>query len=182
MTTEAVFYKQPTVLAQNLQNFWPEADMNFTQRVNAMVRLVLYACGIMYVYNRKPVYLAYAAVSILILGYVYASTDTSTSVEGFVGAADSRQCTRPTSDNPFMNKLVFDDPTRPPPCDPFETRDETRKLFNDGLWRNATDVWQRENSQREYYTLPNGGVVPSTKKFAEFLYGGPNSSGRKLYI
>lgn len=176
---DTIFYKSPTVLTSDLQDFWPLPEQNYAARVNSVVRLIIYTCGIMYIYNRRPVYLAYGVIAICILAYVYASTTNNAwgSFEGFVGAPDPRQCTQPTADNPFMNRLVFDDPNKPPACNPFEVKEDTRKFFNQDLWRNASDVWQKQNSQREYYTMPCTTAIPDTKKFAEFCYGG---GGRRL--
>ena len=48
---------------------------------------------------------------------------------------------------------------------------EMRKNFNKGLFRNLDDVYEVENSQRQFYTMPVTTGAPDTIAFAEFLFG-----------
>jgi hypothetical protein len=51
-------------------------------------------------------------------------------------------------------------------------KDESTKNFERGLFMNSTDVFSKENSQRQFYTMPVTTTVPDTYAFAQFLYGG----------
>ena len=89
-------------------------------------------------------------------------------------------CVLPTASNPFGNFLLTDHADRPdraPACEYDFVKDDIRREFNDGLPRNVGDVYERQNSQRQFYTMPNTRSLPDTKAFAEFLYG--NSGGCK---
>ena len=66
-------------------------------------------------------------------------------------------------------------PDKPPACAYDTVRDEVRDNFNAGLFRNATDVYERENSQYQYYTMPVTTGIPDTTAFRNFLYGGMRS-------
>ena len=50
-------------------------------------------------------------------------------------------------------------------------KEDMEKNFNEGLFRNVEDWPNRENSQRQFFTMPTGGNPPDTRAFAEFLYG-----------
>jgi hypothetical protein len=83
-------------------------------------------------------------------------------------------CTRSTRDNPFANMLLSDlarNPGRPPACKYDEHASLIRKNFNAGLVRNAFDIYEKENSQRQFMTMPVTTAAPDTVAFAQFCYG-----------
>lgn len=87
-------------------------------------------------------------------------------------------CTASTPDNPFANMLLSDlasDPGRPPACPYDSQKDLIRANFNRGLVRNVYDIYERENSQRQFYTMPVTTSAPDSLAFAQFCYG---NSGR----
>lgn len=95
----------------------------------------------------------------------------------------------PTKNNPFMNpnlldngmKPVFDNYSR------YETKkypakgnDKTRGLvkteFERGLYMDADSLlWNRMNSQRQFYSVPNGSVPNNQPEFATWNYGVKNN-------
>lgn len=86
------------------------------------------------------------------------------------------QCSRPSADNPFSNMTVGElvrSPGRAPACsyDDAGVAEEMRRGFNRGLFRNLDDVYEVENSQRQFYTLPVTTSAPDTIAFAQFCYG-----------
>jgi hypothetical protein len=45
-----------------------------------------------------------------------------------------------------------------------------QNLYNSSIYRNLEDVWERENSQRMFYTVPIQTVPNSQTDFANWLY------------
>jgi hypothetical protein len=45
-----------------------------------------------------------------------------------------------------------------------------QNLYNSSIYRNLGDVWERENSQRIFHTLPIQTVPNSQTDFANWLY------------
>ncbi len=89
-------------------------------------------------------------------------------------ASKAKTCTRSTPSNPFGNVLLTeygDDPHRPEACAYETQRDEVRANFNKNFPRNMTDVYEVENSQRQFMTMPVTTGIPDTAAFAEFVYG-----------
>lgn len=83
-------------------------------------------------------------------------------------------CTLSTPNNPFANMLLSDlasNPGRPPACKYDQHKDLIRHNFNRGLVRNAYDVYEKENSQRQWMTMPVTTSAPDTIAFAQFCYG-----------
>jgi hypothetical protein len=86
-------------------------------------------------------------------------------------------CRKPTIDNPFMNPLQADFNVENPPTacnvDDDEISEKVSNAFNDNLFRDVSDVFGRENSQRQFYTVPQMNP-PDTHAFAMWLYGNQN--------
>lgn len=83
-------------------------------------------------------------------------------------------CRVPSIDNPFMNPLQTDFNIENPPTacnvDDDEISEKISDAFNDNLFRDVSDVFGRENSQRQFYTVPQMNP-PDTHAFAMWLYG-----------
>ena len=190
---EPIWYHNPRVLVTGWRGFFPSRDMSPTERVNSFVRLFLYVSIALALYSRKPMYLVagMAASSIVSLAYssgAAGAQETADYENEPVGrrpssvAAGPQRCTRPTKENPFANMMLSDladDPDRSAACAYDDVKYEIRDHFNDGLPRNITDVYEKENSQRQYMTMPVTRAIADTKAFAEFAYGSLGIEGCK---
>jgi hypothetical protein len=84
-------------------------------------------------------------------------------------------CRKPTADNPYAN-IVFSDyldaGNIASPCnvDDDELPKKSLELYNSSIFRNVDDVFERENSQRLFYTLPINTVPNKQTEFARWLY------------
>lgn len=84
-------------------------------------------------------------------------------------------CRKPTVDNPFAN-IVFADyldaGNIPEPCnvDNKDIQKEMNFLYNSSIYRNIEDVFERENSQRIFYTVPVTTIPNKQTEFANWLY------------
>jgi len=53
--------------------------------------------------------------------------------------------------------------------------DGTKVFFNHELFRDVDELWEKKNSQRQFYTVPNTSVPNNQVEFAHWLYSGiPN--------
>lgn len=91
--------------------------------------------------------------------------------------AKKHQCRRPSADNPFMNPSTNDYGTEnvPQACnvEDEEIKDEAVNFFNEDLYRDLEDLWDKKNSQRQWYTLPNTKVPNDQIDFAKWCYATP---------
>jgi hypothetical protein len=84
-------------------------------------------------------------------------------------------CRKPTAENPFAN-VVFADyldaGNIPEPCnvDNKDIQKSMDQLYNSSIYRNIEDVFERENSQRIFYTVPITTVPNKQTEFANWLY------------
>lgn len=87
----------------------------------------------------------------------------------------NKTCRKPTAENPFTN-IVFADyldaGNIAEPCnvDNKDVQKSINQLYNSNIYRNIEDVFERENSQRVFYTVPVTTVPNKQTEFAEWLY------------
>ena len=88
-------------------------------------------------------------------------------------------CRRPTVDNPFMNTNIYDFNNGYIPgagnADDEDIKDDMKVNFNHDLFRDVDELWERENSQRQFYTMPNTTVPNNQIEFAKWLYKIPDT-------
>lgn len=93
-------------------------------------------------------------------------------------------CKLPTEHNPLMNRDIteFGNENIPAACnaDDEDVKENIKINFNQNLFRNVDDVWEKENSQRQFYTLPNTGIINNQTEFAKWLYKIPDSAVCKI--
>lgn len=179
---DKVWYEDVSVLVQRWTEFYPRPDHTTEERVNALVRLTLYATLAAWAYNRQPRTLVFGAGVIALVSFAFSSrkemlpSSSGMAVAGRLLAGPGT-CTPPTRDNPFANVLLTDlgKPSRPPACAYDAVKDDVKANFNAGLVRNASDIYERENSQHQFYTMPVTTTIPDTAAFSNFLYGGMRS-------
>ncbi len=94
-------------------------------------------------------------------------------------------CRKPNKNNPFMNPNITDynNGYIPTACnvEDDEIKDDMYVNFNDDLFRDVDEVWERENSQRQFYTVPNTAVPNNQIEFAKWLYKGPSCKTDQEY-
>lgn len=88
-------------------------------------------------------------------------------------------CRKPTNDNPFMNLPMTDYGKNniPAACNAFddEIRNDIKIKFNNNLFRDVDAVFEVENSQRQFYTMPNTTVPNKQIEFAQWCYNTDNT-------
>lgn len=86
-------------------------------------------------------------------------------------------CRKPSEGNPFMNLTISDYNNGDPPvaCNASddEIKNEMKVNFNKDLFRDVDELWDKHNSQRQFYTMPNTAVPNNQKEFAEWVYKVP---------
>ena len=87
------------------------------------------------------------------------------------------QRTEPTPDNPFMNINLLTDPRDKPPAllnvNNEELDAKITKMFNKNLYQDTGDIFNKENSQRQFITNPSTTIANDQTAFAKFAYQAP---------
>ena len=92
------------------------------------------------------------------------------------------ECRIPNKDNPFMNPTLSDygsdKPPLPKSCPSYNNVGVQRRveeLFNEDLYRDVNDIFGKNNSQRQFYTVPGNQIPNDQHSFANWLYGTPST-------
>jgi hypothetical protein len=88
-------------------------------------------------------------------------------------------CRIPTKENPFMNPEIQDYNTKndtQPACYSYNNKGIQRKIedhFNEDLYKDVSDIFGKNNSQRQFFTVPGQTIPNDQGSFARWLYGTP---------
>lgn len=84
-------------------------------------------------------------------------------------------CRKPSKSNPFMNYTINDfsneNDIEPQACnvEDDEIKEQIDENFKKDLFMDISDLFEKQNSQRQFYSIP-GSSVPDTIGFANWLY------------
>lgn len=92
----------------------------------------------------------------------------------------NQNCVKPTLNNPFMNVTYvdqLDNPNREEACDISdpEIKKDIEDKFMNNLFRDVNDLFGKNNSQRQFYTMPSTTVANKQDEFARWLYLSPKT-------
>ncbi len=90
----------------------------------------------------------------------------------------ANKCRLPSGSNPFMNPLTVEMNT--PHLDGCNlsnpaVKEKAKEYFNNGLFRDVDDVFQRQNSERQFYTIPSTFNYQDQEIFSNWLYNTGNT-------
>ena len=175
------WYKDYKILFEDLDNFYPSPDMNLVEKLNSIMRLSLYISIILTLITFNYLYL-YIVIGVgLFTIFIYKMQKDN--VEKFFSDYDKivcnngEECVEPTPDNPFMNfNNITDDRKRGPACSSFDNdviKEKIEENFDNNLYKDVGDLYSKNNSQREFYTMPNTKVMNDQNSFAKWCYSTP---------
>ena len=173
---------------KRLVEFIPTSDMTYEEKLNALTRFFLYSTVLLLLYMREwwPIYIFLLGAVFTIFLYKTSKT-TRSSPKPYkpedtyklpVDTYNVTQCTRPTRMNPFMNVLFTewtDNPNRPPSCEYKGINDDIESNFDYNLYKDIDDIFNKNNSQREFYTTPITTIPNDQGSFARWLYSVPST-------
>jgi hypothetical protein len=173
---DQLWIDDPTILTNKhrLIEFFPTENMKVTEKVNAVTRLLIYLGVLLSIIYMSSEYMFIPLIGMAIM---YVMKQHSPQLIGGGGLPDN-PVQMPTKDNPFMNVLIsdyVDNPTRKPAGDleDPEVRALVDKHFNSGLYKDVNDVWDHNNSQRQFYTNPSTTIPNDRDSFAKWCWGTP---------
>jgi hypothetical protein len=189
LRSDPFWSEQPSILTSRIRliEFIPTSDMTWNERLNALTRFGIYASLLLMMYLGKswPAYIGLITALFTFLVWRYSPKNeavlraapidrpTNDSPNPFI-PKDQPECIPPTRNNPFMNVMVneyIDNPTRPPACDYDEVQDQVEENWNFGLYKDAGEaIWDRANSQRQWFTMPYTTIPNDQGGFANWLY------------
>jgi hypothetical protein len=187
------------IRTDRLMDFIPKPTMPYSEKVNAVVRLSIYAGLILSLLHNNYLYI-YVPIVVLVTTYLVYTFQSDKTKEDYQNLPrqldpitenpsldrylqqqeeskrDKANCVTTTLQNPFMNLLPADPRDRASSCssiDNPELANQVEANFNNNLFKDVDDIYNRRHSERQYYTMPNNKAANDQGKFAQWLYGGP---------
>lgn len=183
MSSDKFWFKNMQILfdRDRLTEFFPNQYMSHSEKLNAILRFSIYASGILIMYYRNanlliiPLFIAGLTLYIHRFSRLPKDNDKEYQLEDL-----KTECRIPTKDNPFMNTLVHElnDGPKKENCsiEDDSVKEEIEKHFNNNLYKDVADIYDKNNSQRMHYTMPSTteyGNVGDSVSFAKWLYSIP---------
>ena len=173
---------------ERLHEFFPSEKMTVDEKLNSIVRLAIYLSIILSMYHSDQRYflILFATLSVTYFIFRFYNKSNKSEIKNKRKTVESLEtlentCTRPTQDNPFMNYTMFDRITensdKLPACkiDDPKIQKEMEEYFNNNLYKDVSDVFNKRNSQRQFFTMPSTTVVNDQGEFANWLYNSPQT-------
>ena len=155
----------------NLTKFIPNKGYTLDENLNAVVRLSVYISIVLVLLNNEINYLILTICAFLITFFIFSS-----SKKDILENYKSNNHIIPTKNNPFMNIMMDDyikNPDRKIQDDivyNIELQRDIEKQFNHNLYKDSSDIYDKGNSQRQFYTMPVTTIPNKQKEFAEACY------------
>lgn len=172
------WFEDPSVLfnRNNYMLFFPTSYMNHHQKLNSLIRLSVYISIVMFLYSMNYLYLFIPIVTMILTFLMFKSSNYRLkSKETF---CEDKNYINPTKDNPFMNILMneyIDNPCRDTILNNEQSNNNeiiknVNDKFNINLYKDLSDVYDKMNSQRQYYTTPITTIPNKQKDFADWCF------------
>ena len=181
------WFEDPSIIykKERLIEFFPSLSMHHTEKLNAILRFSIYASILIFLYTRKvkSLFIPLLVGSITLYVYKYNKVTNKQYLEeleehkeiNIQSNEDDEICDMPTKDNPFMNVLISDikdNPKKKKACKITDekVKEKIEEIFNENLYKDVSDIYSKNNSQREFVTNPSTTIPNNQKEFAKFLY------------
>ena len=176
----------------NLLKIIPYNNMDLNDKLNSILRLSIYFSIIMSALKKDYRYL----IIIIIIGIltiiinknykvlnIENNNNNNNNNNGSLDIInidsnnndDIQGCKLPTPENPFMNPSFkdYEDGNLMKACNSYDNsvvRNMENEYYNNDLYRNSFDIFNKGHSQREFYTMPVNSIINDQTKFAEWCY------------
>lgn len=178
----------------------PTDYMSFDEKINALTRLIIFIglISALILQDSRIILLVIILVIILAIIYQYYITYQIDVKESFLNEkdldiVDNMICVKPTKNNPLMNPNLIEivdydkyDISGACPSYSGQTAEDIDEIFERSMFLNATDIYNRGSSKRQFYTVPVNKIPNDQEMFANWLYNrGPSckeNNGLKCYI
>jgi len=169
----------PTVLykTDRLLEFFPSKQYSLAENLNALTRFSVYCSVLLYLF--RPSYtIFYLPLFFFVMTYLIWTYREFTEKFGFtkelqVDKDTNEDTTKPTLSNPFMNVLLtdyVDNPQRGEAASRENVQEDVETKFDFNLYREIDDVYRRNHSERQFFTMPYTTIPNDQGGFASWLY------------
>ena len=172
-----------------LTKFYPSKTMPLVEQLNAAVRFSIYFSILLYLYKGISSVFYIPIFTLLVTYYIWKKQPPAELRfdEAFNGSPEVNGL-KPTYDNPFMNpnlivpdpktflqkskkKVKFDVNHHLDTVEDIQIKQAVEDKFDARLYQSVSDVFNTENSQRQFYHVPSRTFPNDQNAFAKWCYG-----------
>ena len=197
--SDPFWYDSPSILwnSDRLIEFFVSSDQTDIEKLNSIMRFTIYTSIILSLYHSDPKFLVLSLIGASVTFFIKNGIEKKNNRKDFFDSGKEvgkKEFTQPNINNPFGNSSIVDivdNPSRPPMIDyvskdvkSMEAKQKVEDSFNYNLYKDLGDVWDKKHSQRQFYTMPDRGMIPpdSNGDFKNWLYGDMKSPGPIIII
>ena len=178
------WYYNVMVLFENITETWPDESLSFPEKLNSLARLVMINGIIMSIFYKDYRYISVSLFLLLVFGLYlrYNHSQYENIKEKIENEFKSHhnpylmngdfECRESTPTNPFANPLYgtsFDPTLSACPYD--SNKEIVNHNFDSNLYKSHWDIYNKNNSQRQFYSLPSTSIPNDQIAYANWLYG-----------
>ena len=95
--------------------------------------------------------------------------------EDFQNILNIKTCSKPSTNNPFMNALVYDSRKKDHSCDPINPNNQEKieEEYNKYCIKDISDIYNHNSGRRQFYTMPSTTYPNNQEGLANWLYKTP---------
>ena len=172
----------------------PKKEYDFSRKLNAVVRFAVYYSILLYIFKRDGNILCFPFITIVITVFLHRTNRNEKNDDAMNGLMSSKSHTsmedidamimdinkdvfrEPDDDNPMMNQNTFDLYENKKAVPTYNNPGMKRKVeetLDAGIFKDSNDLFNRRNSQRQWYTMPNTEAMNKQTEFAKWCYMTP---------
>ncbi len=167
----------------------PKKEYDLNRKLNALLRFTIYYSLIVYLLDTKKKYVLTFILGMAIFTYLiqlkYKESYMDKVNNSLMNNSENvniedlkSECRIPTKDNPFMNPLLTDYGTdkSKKACISYNNKGIQREIennFEEDLYKDVNDIFGKENSQRQFFSVPGNSVPNDRDTFIKWCYQTP---------
>jgi len=164
-------------------NLIPSYDMNFTEKLLAIANFIFFSSFIATLIFRDISFLLFGLIINLFLYYVYLYyNQTTKKIKENLDVQsrdiiDNNYCVKPNKNNPFMNPNMINNDNNIKACniDNKKINKLIDKYFQDPVYKDVNDIFNKNFSKRQFYTVPSTTIPNDQEAFSQWLYYRPKT-------
>jgi hypothetical protein len=162
-------------------NFLPLINMSFKDKLLAIVNLIIFLSLVFSLIFKNFIFILLGIILLIFIFYIYLFDEevkinmNETLSNRNLGFYDNKICVKPSNDNPFMNPSIIDyknsnNNIKACPIDNKTIKDNINNFFKEKVYKDINDIYERNFSERQFYTVPSTTIPNDRQSYEKWLY------------
>jgi hypothetical protein len=162
-------------------NFLPLINMSFKDKLLAIVNLIIFLSLVFSLIFKNFIFILLGIILLIFIFYIYLFDEevkintNETLSNRSLAFYDNKICVKPSIDNPFMNPSIIDyknsnNNIKACPFDNKTISDNINNFFKEKVYKDVNDIYQRNFSERQFYTVPSTTIPNDRQSYEKWLY------------